>query len=272
MAIVKSWINAARPRTLPLAISGIFMGCGLAWFYGAFDYTVTILAIITATLIQIFSNFANDYGDSMKGTDNKYRLGPTRTVQSGEISKTEMERGMMAVGGLSLLSGFLLVYKGAWHTSKAVFFIFIALGFLSLVAAYYYTAGKKSYGYSGFGDLFVFVFFGLMPVAGSFYLNAGFLPGEIFLPAVTIGFFSTGVLNLNNMRDFVNDRNSGKITIPVRIGKQKSRIYHSIMVLGGWILSVAFIFMVRKSLWQWLFLLSLPVFLVDLKKIKHIEN
>ncbi len=272
MPKVKSWINATRPRTLPLALSGILMGAGLAWFYGAFDYTVTIFAFITATLFQILSNFANDYGDSIKGTDNKYRLGPTRTVQSGEITKKEMEKGMMVVAGLILISGFLLTYKGTWHSSKSAFFLFIAFGFISLFAAYFYTAGKKSYGYSGFGDLFVFVFFGLLQVAGLFYLNAGFLPGKIFLPAITIGFFSAGVLNLNNMRDIANDRNSGKITIPVRIGKQNSRIYHLILVLGGWVLSAIFVVLVRKSLWQWVFLLSLPVFLVDLRRINRIKN
>ena len=272
MATVKSWINAARPRTLPLALSGIFMGCGLAWFYGAIDATVSLLAIVTATLIQVFSNFANDYGDSQRGTDNEFRLGPTRTVQSGEISKKEMETGMIGIGGLSFLIGIWLVYAGTWHHSKTAFFGFIILGILSLIAAYFYTAGKKSYGYIGLGDLFVFLFFGLLPVPGVFYLNAGFLPGDIFLPAVTIGLFSTGVLNLNNMRDIQNDRNSGKITIPVRIGARNARFYHLSMILGGWIFALVFTLKHFHSLRQLLFLIVLPVFMLDLWKIFHIQN
>jgi 1,4-dihydroxy-2-naphthoate octaprenyltransferase len=272
MATAKSWINAARPRTLPLALSGIFAGCGLSWFYGAIDTAVSVLAIVTATLIQVFSNFANDYGDSRKGTDNQFRVGPTRTVQSGEISHKEMETGMIAVGGLSFLSGIALVYVATWHTSKTAFFTFIILGILSLVAAYFYTAGKKSYGYIGLGDLFVFLFFGILPVPGVFYLNSGFLPASVFLPAVTIGFFSTGVLNLNNMRDIVNDRNSGKITIPVRIGARNARFYHLAMILAGWVAALIYTLKFYHALWQFLFLLTLPVFIIDLVRIFHIRN
>lgn len=272
MATTKSWINAARPRTLPLALSGIITGCGLAWFYGAINATVSVLAIITATLIQVFSNFANDYGDSQRGTDNEFRLGPTRTVQSGEISKKEMETGMTVVGGLSFLVGIWLVYAGTWHHSKTAFFGFIGLGILSLIAAYFYTAGKKSYGYIGLGDLFVFLFFGLLPVPGVFYLNSGFLPAGIFLPAVTIGLFCTGVLNLNNMRDIANDRNSGKITIPVRIGARNARFYHLSMILGGWIFALVYVLKHYHSIWQLLFLATLPVFVFDLVKIFRIQN
>ncbi len=272
MATTKSWIKAARPRTLPLALSGIIMGCGLAWFYGVIQWMVSVLAILTATLIQVFSNFANDYGDSQRGTDNHLRLGPTRTMQSGEISKKEMETGMIIVGSLSFLFGIALVYLGTWHRSKTAFFSFIGFGILSLLAAYFYTAGKKSYGYIGLGDLFVFLFFGLLPVAGVFYLNANFLPPSIFLPAVSIGLFSTGVLNLNNMRDIENDRNSGKITIPVRIEQNYSRLYHVILILVGWITALLYVANEHNSVWQWLFILVFPLFLLDLSKIVRIQN
>ncbi len=272
MATTKSWINAARPRTLPLALSGIIMGCGLAWYYGAIDVWVSILAMVTATLIQIFSNFANDYGDSQKGTDNRKRVGPVRTVQSGEISKKEMERGMLVIGSLSFISGILLVYQATWDASKAAFFTFIGFGILSLIAAYYYTAGKKSYGYIGLGDLFVFLFFGLLPVAGVFYLNAGHLPPSIFLPAISLGFFSTGVLNLNNMRDIVNDRQSGKITLPVRLGAKKSRYYHQVLITGGWLAAVIYTLLQEQSAVQWLYLITLPVYMSDMNKISRIKS
>ena len=272
MTTAKSWINAARPRTLPLALSGILMGCGLAWFYGSIQPVVSILAILTATLIQVFSNFANDYGDSQKGTDNQFRLGPTRTVQSGEISKSEIKKGMFVVGSLSFILGVWLVYLATWENSKTAFFVFIGLGILSLVAAFFYTAGKKSYGYIGLGDLFVFLFFGLLPVSGVFYLNAGFLPSSVFLPAVSLGFFSVGVLNLNNMRDIENDKKSGKKTLPVRMGARKSRMYHLFLTAGGWTFSIVFTFSNLQSLWQWVYLVTFPVFLMDLIRIVQIKK
>ncbi len=270
MATTKSWIKAARPRTLPLALSGILMGCGLAWFYGAINPLVSVLAIITATLIQVFSNFANDFGDHQRGTDNENRLGPTRTMQAGEISHSEMKTGMRIIGGLSLVIGIWLVYEASWNFSKPVFFGFIGLGILSLVAAYFYTAGKKSYGYVGLGDLAVFLFFGLLPVLGVFFLNAAYFESVIILPAISMGLFSTGVLNLNNMRDIENDKHSGKITLPVRMGRQNSKVYHTAIILWGWVTTIIFTYHQQESIWQWLFLITLPLFMIDLVKINRI--
>lgn len=267
MASTKSWIKAARPRTLPLAISGIITGSGLAFFYGEFNGLVSLLAILTATLLQIFSNFANDYGDFQRGTDNQRRLGPTRTMQGGEISKREMEFGMAIVIILSLISGVYLVYKGTWEKSQAAFFGFLGFGILSLLAAYFYTAGKKSYGYIGLGDLAVFLFFGLLPVMGTFFLNAQHITSEIILPAISIGFFSTGVLNLNNIRDIDNDRQSGKITLAVRMGSRNGKIYHAVLIIFGLIAAVTFTANQMHSPWQWLFLLSAPFFILDLFRI-----
>ena len=162
MATLNSWVKAARPRTLPLALSGILAGCGLAWFYGAVSLPVSLLAVITATFIQIFSNFANDYGDYRKGTDNDRRIGPSRTVQSGVITPAEMKKGMLVVGGLSFCFGLCLLYVATWNRWRPAFFLFLGLGILSLIAAYFYTAGKRSYGYIGLGD--VAVCYGVVPI------------------------------------------------------------------------------------------------------------
>ncbi|RKD91905.1 1,4-dihydroxy-2-naphthoate polyprenyltransferase [Mangrovibacterium diazotrophicum] len=272
MATPKSWINAARLRTLPLALSGIVMGSALAAFYGAFDLTVFILAVVTATLIQVFSNFANDYGDFQKGTDNHQRLGPTRTMQGGEITPSEMKKGMIVVGGLSFILGIALVYTGTWTFCKIAFFGFIGLGILALLAAYFYTAGKKSYGYIGLGDLSVFLFFGLLPVIGVFFLHSNFFENAIILPAISMGFFSAGVLNLNNMRDIQNDQQSGKITMAVKMGSRNSRIYHIAIIAWGWIAAIVFTLHQQESAWQWLFLLTLPLFLMDLIKIYNTKE
>lgn len=272
MASFKSWIHAARPRTLPLALSGIVMGCGLAWFAGEMRWAVALPAVVTAALIQVFSNFANDYGDFHRGTDNSARLGPARTMQSGAITTKEMKWGMATVGILAFLSGTLLVYLAAWHRSALMFACFIVLGIIALLAAYFYTAGSKPYGYAGLGDLSVMVFFGILPVAGVFYLNAGHLAYDVFLPAVSIGCFSTGVLNLNNMRDIDNDRASGKITVAVRLGRQNSMIYHIFLILCGWAAALVYVAKEDACSWKWMFVAVLPLFINDLWKVVNIKN
>ncbi|HAQ21359.1 MAG TPA: 1,4-dihydroxy-2-naphthoate octaprenyltransferase [Prolixibacteraceae bacterium] len=272
MASLKSWIKAARLRTLPLAMSGILMGAALSFFDGGFNPNVTVLAIVTALFIQIFSNFANDFGDSQKGTDNQHRVGPKRTVQSGEISPIQMKTGMVVLIILSLVSGIWLVAEGTKGLDLTVFLIFLALGILALIAAFRYTAGSNPYGYAGFGDLAVFLFFGILPVAGTYFLNTHEITPELFLPAISIGFFSTGVLNLNNMRDIENDRNSGKNTVVVRLGSANSKIYHSALILIGILAAVIFTTLNSKSTFQWLFLLSFPLFIGDLIQINKVAK
>ncbi|MDP2337178.1 MAG: 1,4-dihydroxy-2-naphthoate polyprenyltransferase [Bacteroidota bacterium] len=270
MASIKSWIKAARLRTLPLAMSGILMGAALSYYKRGFDLKVTALAIVTALFIQIFSNFANDYGDSQKGTDNQHRVGPKRTVQSGEISPNQMKLGMIVLIILSLTTGIWLVAEGTKGLNLSTFLLFLVFGIVALIAAYRYTAGSNPYGYAGFGDIAVFLFFGILPVAGTYFLNTHQLAPAIFLPAVSIGLFSTGVLNLNNMRDIENDRNSGKNTVVVRMGSKKSRIYHSLLIWSGILTSVAFTLLNGKSTLQWLFLISFPFFIHDLIQINSI--
>ena len=272
MAAVKSWIKAARLRTLPLAMSGILMGAALSYFDSAFQTKVTVLAIVTALFIQIFSNFANDYGDSQKGTDNQHRIGPKRTVQSGEISPKQMKVGMVVLIVLSLVTGIWLVAEGTKGLDLTTFLLFLAFGIVALIAAYRYTAGTKPYGYAGLGDVAVFLFFGILPVVGTYFLNAHQLNPEIFLPAISIGLFSTGVLNLNNMRDIENDRNSGKNTVVVRMGSNKSKHYHTCLIVIGWITAVTFVALRFQSVYQAIFILTLPLFINDLIKINRIKE
>lgn len=270
MASIKSWIKAARLRTLPLAMSGILMGAALSYLDGGFNRMVTILAVVTALFIQIFSNFANDYGDSQNGTDNQHRVGPKRTVQSGEISPYQMKIGMIVLIILSLATGIWLVVEGTKGLDLPMFLLFLAFGIVALIAAYRYTAGSNPYGYAGFGDVAVFLFFGLLPVVGTYFLNTHRITPELFLPAISIGLFSTGVLNLNNMRDIENDRNSGKHTVVVRMGSSKARIYHSLLIVIGILSSVLFNAISGISAFQWLFLLAFPLFIRDLIQINQI--
>jgi len=272
MASVKSWIKAARLRTLPLAMSGILMGSALAYFDGGFQTKITVLAVVTALFIQVFSNFANDYGDSQKGTDNQHRVGPKRTVQSGEISPKEMKAGMVTLILLSLAAGIWLVAEGTKDLDRTTFLLFLVFGIVALIAAYRYTAGSNPYGYAGFGDAAVFLFFGILPVVGTYFLNAHQVNAEIFLPAVSIGLFSTGVLNLNNMRDIENDRNSGKKTVVVRMGSVKSKYYHTSLIVIGWLAVVLFVAVRFESAYQLIFVLTLPLFIKDLININRIQE
>ena len=272
MASPKSWIKAARLRTLPLAMSGILMGAALSYFDSGFQVKVTILAIVTALFIQIFSNFANDYGDSQKGTDNQHRVGPKRTVQSGEISPKQMKVGMVVLIVLNLVTGIWLIVEGTKGLDLTTFLLFLAFGIVALIAAYRYTAGSNPYGYAGLGDVAVFLFFGILPVVGTYFLNAHQLNPEIFLPAISIGLFSTGVLNLNNMRDIENDRNSGKNTVVVRMGSAKSKHYHTALISIGWLTALLFVALRFQSVYQAVFVLTLPLFLNDLIKINRIQE
>lgn len=228
---MKHWLSAFRLRTLPLAVSSILVGSALAQAHGSFRWPVFLLALLTAILLQILSNLANDLGDHQHGTDNEDRIGPQRTVQSGAISPVAMKRAMIICGVLAFISGCALITIALGFSITTL--AFLAIGLAAIGAAVKYTFGKNPYGYAGLGDVSVFLFFGLVGVCGTFYLHTGALDGTVILPAVCIGMLSVGVLNLNNMRDILNDRASGKRTIPVRIGASRAVMYHSRLIIGG---------------------------------------
>jgi 1,4-dihydroxy-2-naphthoate polyprenyltransferase len=227
------WIEAARPRTLPLAIASILLGNFLAFAAGKFSFLIGFLAILTTLLLQILSNFANDLGDSMNGVDNANRKVALRAVQTGKISQAEMKRAVILTSTLSLLSGISLIYVGLYQASWETILSFLGVGLLAILAAIAYTVGKKPYGYMGLGDLSVFLFFGWVGTFGTYYLQTGILNFYILIPASGCGFLSVAVLNLNNLRDLENDRKTGKNSIPVRIGKKLGFYYQkTIMTLG----------------------------------------
>ena len=262
---MKHWIEAARLRTLPLSVSGIIVGS----MYALANPTDTILtptevfnwrlfafAILTTLGLQILSNFANDYGDGLKGTDNDDRVGPKRTIQSGVISPKEMKRAIIITSFLTLLSAILLIYFAFADTNIGYSLFFLVLGIIAIVSAIRYTIGNTAYGYKGFGDLFVFVFFGLVSTLGVNFLYSKQLDAILFLPAIAIGLLSVGVLNLNNMRDESSDRKSNKNTIVVKIGGAKAKIYHYFLVISAMVLIVLFALLRDFQIDQYLFLLA----------------
>lgn len=236
----QAWLHAIRLRTLPLALSSILMGSFLAAYNQSFRWDVFLLAALTTVFLQILSNLANDYGDSVHGADSQERQGPIRAVQSGVISLTEMKNAMILLSSLSLTSGLALLYIALQDWK--LFALFLALGILAIIAAITYTSGKKPYGYAGLGDVSVFIFFGLLGVSGTYFLHTLTFDWVILFPAVSLGLFSTAVLNINNIRDIESDTKAGKKSIPVRIGGKAALIYNWILILGGNLSIIIFAF------------------------------
>lgn len=252
------WLEAARPRTLPLALASIVTGAAVAMWQGRFHAGITVLALLTATLLQILSNLANDYGDAVKGTD-KDRVGPRRAVQSGLITPQAMKRAMLLVLLLTLLSGGVLILLACQKPEDILGFL--VMGVLAIVAAITYTVGNKPYGYMGLGDISVLIFFGLLGVGGTYYLQTGHFEAMVLLPALGCGLLATAVLNLNNLRDIDTDRECGKNTLAVRIGPLWGRRYH-LLLLGGALLSLAlYAALAVHTAVIWLFLLASPLLL-----------
>ena len=259
---IKPWIKAFRLRTLPLALSCIGMGGFLAASNDAFRWNIFLFSVLTTIFLQILSNLANDYGDSIHGADSSDRKGPSRAVQSGAISPGQMKTAIGIFIALCLGSGVTLLLISFGLNWSAIFFFF-GLGVLSILAAIAYTIGKKPYGYAGLGDFSVLIFFGLVGVMGSNYLFTKELNWIQILPAFSCGFFSMGVLNINNIRDIESDKKAGKYSIPVRIGKDRAIQYHWFLLVGGLISAIAFIALTYQSPIQLLFVLSFPLFIMN---------
>jgi len=257
---MNSWVLAARPRTLPLALSSILMGNFLAMSAGVFSWLICFLACLTTILLQVLSNLANDYGDAVNGKDTEARIGPARAVQSGAISAAAMRRAMGLFSVFSLVSGVGLLYASLKDATLPTFLAFLGLGILAIIAAITYTAGKKPYGYAGLGDLSVLLFFGWVGVLGSYYLQTKHFNLALLLPATSCGLFAVAVLNLNNMRDIESDALTGKRSIPVRWGRPKAVVYHWTLLIVGMLCSVVYVLIQPTKPQQWIFLLSFPFF------------
>jgi 1,4-dihydroxy-2-naphthoate octaprenyltransferase len=260
---IKAWVSAFRLRTLPLSLSSILMGGCLAVFELEFSLTILGLCVLTTLFLQILSNLANDYGDSVHGADHAQRLGPKRAVQAGHITPRQMKVGIAIFSLLSLVSGLALLWVSFGREGIYLFLLFLALGLAAIWAAISYTNGPKPYGYAGLGDISVLLFFGLLGVLGTVFLQTQEFNLSHVLPAAACGFFATGVLNVNNIRDIVSDKLAGKNSIPVRLGAKNARIYHWFLLLAGMACGVGFVAWRFIGWWQFLFLLSYPLFIYN---------
>lgn len=256
-----AWLHAFRLRTLPLAMSSTILGSFIAAAENSFSVRVFILASATTLLLQVLSNLANDYGDFKKGTDNEDRIGPLRMVQSGQITPKQMLAAISIVIMLTLATGIALIFSGTEGAGNNVKLFFLVLGIGAIFAAVKYTVGKNPYGYKGFGDIFVFIFFGLIGVLGTYYLHTHQFKPDLILPAASIGFLSAGVLNLNNMRDYQSDKKAMKRTLVVIMGSEKAKIYHLGLIVGALLTIIIYTIINFTSPYQFLFLIPVPFFI-----------
>lgn len=265
--MIKSWIQAFRFRTLPLAISGWMVGTSIAANETELNFLISGLTLLTAIFLQILSNLANDYGDASSGVD-KERKGEERMVSSGKITSKAMKNAMIVFGLLSLISGSSLIafaFPNDWMSAL----VFLTIGIIGIAAAIKYTVGKNPYGYVGFGDIFVFIFFGIVLVFGTYYLQVQQINWLVMLPATSLGLFSVGVLNVNNIRDIESDKAAGKISIPVRLGRKKAVVYHTFLLGGGMLSSVAFVLLNFQSYWPLLFLFISILFIKNIRAVSE---
>ena len=269
---MKHWIQAARLRTLPLSVSGIIVGSFYAMSQSMFNWSIVILALLTTLGLQILSNFANDYGDGIKGTDNEDRVGPKRAIQSGVITPAAMKRALVITSILTLLSAILLIYVAFKGHNLGFSLFYLGLGILAIASAIKYTVGNSAYGYRGFGDLFVFIFFGLVSTLGIYFMFAKEMDWLLLLPATAIGFLSVAVLNLNNMRDEESDRKSNKNTIVVKIGASNAKVYHYFLIVSAMISILEFSYFKDFTFDQYLYVIAFFPLLKHLKTVYTNKN
>ena len=271
MKNLQAWISACRLRTLPLSISGAIVGSGIAYSRGLFDSSIFTLTILTTLSLQILSNLANDYGDGVKGTDNEHRIGPERALQSGKISPKQMRNAIVFNVILSLILVISLIYSAFGSDQFVTSLVFIILGILAIVAAIKYTVGASAYGYKALGDVMVFLFFGWLSVLGTYFLYSKQIDFLMLFPASSIGLLSTGVLNLNNMRDIESDRRSEKHTLAGYFGFKMAKLYQQLLV-GVAILSIVFYLFLDLNNSTYLILIAFVPLLFHMNTVRKIKT
>ena len=267
---LKVWLQAARLRTLPLSLSGIIVGNGLAFSNVNFSWMIFILSLLTTISFQVLSNLANDYGDGVKGTDNDSRIGPPRVLQQGLLTRKELKQGIQVCVFISLILAASLIFLTFGISNQLYSLIFIGLALGAVIAAIKYTVGSNAYGYRALGDLFVLTFFGGVSVLGSLFLQTKLFTVEQILPAISIGLLSVGVLNLNNMRDIKTDKESNKITMAVLLGARYAKAYHLFLLLGAVLTAVLYVKTNLKP--SYLFMIAVLPMMIHLRRVLGYDN
>lgn len=266
-------ISAFRLKTLPLSLSGIILSSFISYSEkGIFNVHIFIWSSLTSIFLQILSNIANDYGDGIKGTDNIYRIGHKRTIQSCMIYKNQMRIALIIFSVLSFISNIILLFDSFKKKNTYIIVFLIIVILICILSAIKYTIGYHPYGYKGLGDLYVLIFFGLISLEGNYYLYNNNFNIKLLLLCFSLGFLTVSVLNINNIRDIENDKKNKKYTIPVRIGLKKSKIYHILLMIVPFILSIIFVILTYKSIYQYIFIILILPTIIHLNKIYKINN
>jgi 1,4-dihydroxy-2-naphthoate octaprenyltransferase len=257
-----------RLRTLPLSLAGVVLGSLLAARSGPLHAPTLVFLLLTTVCLQILSNLSNELGDFLRGTDGDGRQGPQYSLQSGALTAGDLRGLIRLFAGLCLVFGALMIYFSTGSLMKPVSLALMALGAAAIWAAMHYTLGRNPYGYRGLGDLFVFLFFGLVSVLGSYFVcTKGIgLHWKLLLPASAVGFFSVGVLNVNNIRDMATDAQN-RVTVAIKLGEKKAKIYQTVLIGLGWAAMIAYTLLCWPSIWNWMWVLTLPLYVLHLTGI-----
>lgn len=263
---LKASIKSMRLRTLPLSLAGVILGVTLAADKTDVSPWTAALIFLTTVCLQILSNLSNELGDTLSGTDSADRQGPKYALGSGDMTIGDIKKLILMFIGLCVISGLAMIQVSFGSLFKTESICLEALGAAAIVGAMKYTLGKNPYGYRGLGDVFVFIFFGLVSVLGGYYVAARELPPLIMLlPASAIGCFSVGVLNVNNIRDMKTDA-VNRVTVAIKLGMKGARIYQTVLIVAGWILMPVFCAIYDSAPGHFLFLITLPLY------IKHLQG
>ena len=248
---MRAWILASRPKTLPAAAAPVIVGCGAAFYQHSFNLLPALAALLGALLLQIGANFANDVQDFKKGADTEERLGPLRVTQAGLLTPRQVQNGMWLVFGLAMVVGLYLFTVGGWPI--------IVIGLASIACAIAYTGGPFPLGYNGLGEVFVFIFFGLVAVVGTYYVQALAVTPLAWWVAIPIGLLATGILAINNLRDLPTDHKVGKRTLAVRFGQQAARREYFVLLIITYLVPPLIWLLGLANFWVMLTWLSLPL-------------
>lgn len=264
---LKASIKSMRLRTLPLSLAGVILGVTLAADKTDVSPWTAALIFLTTVCLQILSNLSNELGDTLSGTDSADRQGPKYALGSGDMTIGDIKKLILMFIGLCVISGLAMIQVSFGSLFKTESICLEALGAAAIVGAMKYTLGKNPYGYKGLGDVFVFIFFGLVSVLGGYYVAARELPPILMLlPAAAIGLFSVGVLNVNNTRDMKTDA-VNRVTVAIRLGLRGARIYQTVLIAMGWVLMVTFCLLYKPDPGHFLFLAVAPLHMVHLRGV-----
>jgi len=256
---MSAWVLAARPATLPAGVAAVVVGSALAGADGVFAWHLFGVTLFAAIAIQIGVNFANDLADAQKGADTDTRIGPTRAVATGLLTPSQMKRGIVVMFGLAALAGLFLIWAAGW--------VILAIGVVSIIAALGYTNGPVPYGYYGLGEVFVFVFFGLVATVGTRYVYDQTAPADAWWSAVAMGLLAAAILVANNVRDIDTDREAGKRTLAVILGRDPARWLYAAMVGGAYGAIAGAVAVGVLPAWALLTVVSLPLTVAPMRTL-----